>query len=209
MTTRRRTLRVSPPRPLWRDPRLLGGLALIALSILACTWLVSQARAGVSVYRTTRPVAVGEVLDASSVALVAARVDPGPYVLEGDLPEGTIASRSLGEGELLPKSSTTTGRDRASRRLVVSVADGLPASAKPGDLLELWAVPANRYGAEEKRGSRLVAGGATLVRVLDEDSSLTRAGSRIEILVDEGVLAPVLDAMSGTDALAAIPVGAA
>ena len=41
------------------------------------------------------------------------------------------------------------------------------------------------------------------------DATLTRSGSRIEILIDASVLATVLDAMSGTRALAAVPIGPA
>ncbi len=209
MSTRRRTLRVSGPRPLWRDPRFLGGLALIAISILACTWLVADARAGVSVYRTTRAVAVGEPLDASNTALVDARIPAESYVLEGAMPQGGLAARSMGAGELVARGAVTTQADGETRRLVVSVADGLPASAEPGDLLELWALPRPARGTQAAGESRLVAGDVVLVRILDEESSLSRSGSRIEILIDASALSQVLDAMSGGDALAAVPIGAA
>lgn len=204
----RRTLRVSGPRPLWRDPRFLGGIALIALSILACTWLVAEARAGDPVYRTTRPIAVGEILDGKNTVIVDARTESDAYLLEGELPLGALAARSMAEGELIASDSVTTAADSSTRRLVVSVADGLPASTKPGDLLELWALPSERY-EDAGQSSRLVAAEVSLVRILDEEATLTRSGSRIEILIDASVLATVLDAMSGTSALAAVPIGPA
>lgn len=205
MRNRRRILTVSGPVPLWRDPRLLGGLALIAVSILACVWLVAQARAGVSVYRATRSIAVGEVLDSTNTALVDVRVDAGPYLLEGELAPGAFAKRSMSEGELIARASTTDETDQNLRRFVVTVADGLPSSAKPGDAVELWALPSQREADAESR----VLTSATLVRILDEEQSLARSGSRIEILVESGSLSQILDATSGRESLAAVPVGAA
>lgn len=204
---RRRILAVPGPVPLWRDPRLLSGLALIAVSILACVWLVAQAKAGVSVYRATRSIAVGEVLDSTNTALVDVRVDAAPYLLEGELAPGAFAKRSMSEGELIARESTTDETDQNLRRFVVTVADGLPSSAKAGDAVELWALPSER-GSEAEKQSHLLAP-ATLVRILDEEQSLVRAGSRIEILVEAGSLSRILDATSGRESLAAVPVGAA
>ena len=206
MRNRRRTLTVTGPVPLWRDPRLLGGLALIAVSILACVWLVAQARAGVSVYRTTRPIAIGESLDATNTALADVRIDAEAYLEEGELVPGTLAKRSMGEGELVARASTTNEVE-SLRRFVVTVADGLPSSTKPGDTVELWALPSAHpsRGAEEQ--SHLLAS-ATLVRIIDDEESLVRSGLRIEVLVDAGVVSTVLDATSGQESLAAVPVGA-
>lgn len=204
----RRTLRVSGQRPLWRDPRFLGGIALIAASILACTWLVADARAGESVYRTTRPIAVGEPLDAKNTMLVDARTESNAYILEGQLPAGALAAHSMGEGELLASSGVTTVADRNTRRLVVSVVDGLPASTQAGDQLELWALP-SQHGTNASESSHLLAEHVSLVRILDESSSLTRSGSRIEILINSSYLGNILDAMSTVHSIAAVPVGPA
>lgn len=207
MRNRRRTLTVTGPVPLWRDPRLLGGLALIAVSILACVWLVAQARAGVSVYRTTRPIAIGESLDATNTALADVRIDAEAYLEEGELVPGTLAKRSMGEGELVARASTTNEAEQSLRRFVVTVADGLPSSTKPGDTVELWALPSAHPSRGTEEQSHLLAS-ATLVRIIDDEESLVRSGLRIEVLVDAGVVSTVLDATSGQESLAAVPVGA-
>lgn len=49
-------------RPAWRDPRLIVGLALIAVSIILTTSIVSAARGGATVYRATQAILPGDVL---------------------------------------------------------------------------------------------------------------------------------------------------
>lgn len=205
--TRRSVLRVSAPRRLWRDPRFLGGLALIALSVLATAWLVADARAGEPVYRTTRAIAVGEKLDATNTEIVDARTESKAYVLEGQLPDGALAARSLGAQELLAQSTVTTQADSDVRRLVVAVAEGLPSNTSPGDLLELWSLPLDERREKDTPGSEKIASAVTLVKILESNSSLTRSGSRIELLVGSADLPKVLDAMSGRGVLAAVPIG--
>lgn len=207
--TRRSVLRVSAPRRLWRDPRFLGGIALIALSVLACAWLVADARAGEAVYRTTRAIAIGERLDETNIEIVDARTESSAYVLEGALPDGALAAHSMGAQELLAESAVTTEADSRTRRLVIAVAEGLPSSASPGDALELWSLPADERHEEGRPGSVRIAASVTLVKILESDSALTRSASRIEVLVGSSDLPNVLDAMSGRGVLAAVPIGPA
>ena len=48
---------------------------------------------------------------------------------------------------------------------------------------------------------------ATLVRVLEQTTSIAAKGTRIEILVDEASVGAVLEATAGKNSLAALPVG--
>ena len=200
------TVRIPSKRSLWRDPRLLGGLLLIALSIAACTLLISQARSGDLIYRTTRAVAQGEELTAANTEIIEARPGTDAYVADGAMPDHAIATRSLGQGELVPASAVSDQADAARRRLVVTVADGLPQSVKAGDLLELWALPGQYAQADAEDKSTLITGDVILVG-LEEDRSVSHNGTRIEILISQSAVPSVLDATSGNGALAAVPIG--
>ncbi|MDC4232683.1 flagellar biosynthesis protein FlgA [Actinomyces sp. B33] len=207
MKRRPRPLRIPASTPVWRDPRLVGGLLLVAVSIGLCTWLVADARSGDALYMTTRAVAQGSVLDSSNTVVVEARPGSDAYVAEGALPPGAVAARSIGAGELVARSAVSEEADASMRRLVVSVADGLPGSVEAGDLLELWSLPGRAAGGAGTAGSELVAADVALVAVVDDSSSVGRGQPRIEILVDAGSIGRVLDAVSGASALAAVPVG--
>ena len=113
----------------------------------------------------------------------------------------------MGEGELVARASTTNEAEQSLRRFVVTVADGLPSSTKPGDTVELWALPSTHPSRGTEEQSHLLAS-ATLVKIIDNEESLVRSGLRIEVLVDAGVVSTVLDATSGQESLAAVPVGA-
>lgn len=209
MSSQRRPLAIPSKRPIWRDPRFIGGLALIAVSVLACTWLVHAARSGVAVYQASRDIAIGEPLDSSNTTIINARPESDAYVTEGALQPGAVAGRSIAEGELVAKSSVTTEEDEQMRRIVVTAADGLPATVGPGTVLELWALPGQNLGSGAPAQSSLIASEVTLISIVKETSGLARSGTRIEILVRATDLSAILDAMSGGTDLAAVPVGSA
>lgn len=196
------------PRRVWRDPRFVGGLVLVALSVLVCTWLVGEARAGESLYRVTRDVAAGEGLDASNTELVEARPGTDAYLAGGELPAGASTTRSLSVGELVPSSAVVTSGDGGFRRLMVTVSEGLPDSAGPGSTMELWFVPTHRGTAEEDTAPRLVARGVVLVRTVEDTSSIASlGGTRIEVRLVDTDLPAVLEATGGDGTLTAVPVG--
>lgn len=193
---------------MWRDPRFVVGILLIVVSVLACTFLVSQARRGVLLYEVTRDVAAGEVLDATNTRVVEARPGSGHYLGSGSLHDTTVATRSMAQGELVPASSVAAEGDADHRRLMVTVSDGLPDSAGPGTDLELWFVPTRRAGATDQDPPRLIAPRATLVRVGEKSQGIgSLGGTRIEVRLDVDDLPRVLEATGGDGAVTAVPVG--
>lgn len=203
VATKRMSVKIRAPRPMWRDPRFLGGIALVVIAIVATTWLVAQARNGTPTYVTTRPVARGEALTASNTTLVDMRIGSGTHLTEGELNEGAVALRSLGEGELLARSSVGTSDELEVRRIILTVTQALPESATTGDELELWRVPEERAGQSPEVPSR-IGETVTLVSTLEPDP---RGGHRIEVIVPATEISHILAATAGRDRLTAVPVG--
>lgn len=193
--------------PAWRDPRFVIGFALIALSICATVLLVHAARTGLPLYQATRDVAVGESLDDSNTRVVLARPESDGYVREGALAPGSVASRSIGRGELLPSGSVARSGDLELRRITLSVAQGLPESTAVGATLELWSVPESSAG-RESAAPRLVAPDVVLARILEDSRALgSETGTRIEAVVPASEIAAVLSATGQGGRLVAVPVG--
>ncbi|MGO3797375.1 MAG: hypothetical protein ACTJGR_09700 [Pauljensenia sp.] len=183
------------------------GVVLIVVSVLACTLLVTQARGGRQHYEVTRQIAVGEILDGTNTREVEARTPSQAYLPYGELPGGAVATRSMDAGELLARAAVSARADEDFRRLMVSVSSGLPDSALPGTLLELWFVPTSRVGGE-REAPRLVASDVTLVRVSEATGGIvSQGGTRIEVRLAVADLAAVLDATGGDGVVTAVPVG--
>lgn len=193
-------------RPAWRDPRLIVGLALIAVSIILTTSIVSAARGGATVYRATQAILPGDVLGPHNIAPTRLDVDTSVYATADALAPGATVSEEVAAGEILRVSSIADTSAAAARRLVITVSDSLPASVQAGDQLDLWSVQQSS-GVQSGQGAVHLGVRATLVRVLEQTTSIAAKGTRIEILVDEASVGAVLEATAGKNSLAALPVG--
>jgi len=183
------------------------GVVLIVVSVLACTLLVTRARDGTQHYEVTRQVAVGETLDATNTRVAEARISSEAYLPYGELPGGAVATRSMDAGELLARAAFSAHADVDFRRLMVNASSGLPDSALPGTLLELWFVPTSRVGGE-REAPRLVASEVTLVRVAEATGGIvSQGGTRIEVRLAVDDLPAVLEATGGDGVVTAVPVG--
>ena len=193
-------------RPAWRDPRLIVGLALIAVSIILTTSIVSAARGGATVYRATQAILPGDVLGPHNIAPTRLDVDTSVYVTADALTPGATVSEEVAVGEILRASAIADTSAATTRRLVITVSDSLPSSVQAGDQLDLWSVQQASAGQSGQGASHLGVR-ATLVRVLEQTTSIAAKGTRIEILVDEASVGAVLEATAGKNSLAALPVG--
>lgn len=127
-------------RPSWRDTRLLVGVVLVLVSVVAGAKVVAAADDTVPVYAATRTLVPGHRLVEGDVRRVAVRTDDlRPYAdgtrpLSGD----TYVLREVRPGELLPRSALG-GREQVSVKAV-----SLPVDASAvhglvvGSVVDVW-----------------------------------------------------------------------
>ena len=129
-------------RPAWKDPRMAGGVVLVAGAVALGAWAVDAAADTTRVYVLSQDVAPGADLTADGV-LTVVEAHPGTdaYVEAGHLPDGAVATRSMRKGELLATAAVNSGQEQALRPVVLNVASNLPASTRVGDYVDLWIVP--------------------------------------------------------------------
>ena len=129
-------------RPAWKDPRMAGGVVLVAAAVAMGAWAVDAAADTTRVYVLSQDVAPGTDLTADGV-LTVVEAHPGTdaYVEAGHLPDGAVSTRSMRKGELLATAAVNSGREQDLRPVVLNVASNLPASTKVGDYVDLWLVP--------------------------------------------------------------------
>ena len=102
--------RLRPPS--WFAPRLVAGVLLVVVSMVAGAKIIAAADRSVLVWALDRDVAVGTVLTAEDVRPARVRLfDSAPrYLRTTRPPTGRAVSRRLGEGELLPIAALLTRR---------------------------------------------------------------------------------------------------
>lgn len=205
MTTAATALRLRRPR--WRDPRLLIGIVLVLLSVIAGMLVVARLAATTTVLVARADVVVGDTLQADDFTIAELRLGEQVARYAGsvdDIPTGAVATATVHAGELLPLSAIGQGDGVQLRPVVVAVDSAVAASVGPGAQVELWTTPT--ASSNEPRASSTLLVDAGVVRSVDEGSSLGMRSMTIEVLVPADDVPAVLEALAADDRLDVIAV---
>lgn len=194
-------------RPRWRDPRLLIGIVLVLVSVIAGMLLISRLSATTTVLVARGDVVVGDVLESDDFTTAELRL--GEQVARyadspDDIPDGAVATATVHAGELLPLSAIGQADGVQLRPVVVAVDSAVAASVGPGAQVELWTTPTAASTDARATSTLLVEDG--VVRSVDEGSSLGMRSMTIEVLVPADDVPAVLEALAADDRLDVIAV---
>ncbi len=148
-------------RPRWTDPRLLVGLALVAVATVAGARLVATADDTAPVWATADDVRAGDPVQAADLVVSRVRIGDGgteeAYLPAADAPPGGVFTRDLAAGELVPVAAVGAepGADGAELSLSVALGDA-PADLAAGDLVDVWAVPAEAAPGQAADAERVL-----------------------------------------------------
>lgn len=137
-----------PRRGAWRDPRVIGGVAIVAICTVVGSRIVASGEDAVDVWRVTRDLAPGATPTATDLERVAVPPEAAAaYVAAGDVPAGRLL-RAAHAGELLPASAL--GEDvLVDARWVTVPVEPLhaPPDLAPGERVDVWATGGDALGA--------------------------------------------------------------
>jgi hypothetical protein len=162
----------SPPatrhvqRP-WRDPRLVVGVLLVALSVVLGARLLAGADDSVAVWAARTGLRAGQPVGAADLVRrqvgFTDRSDADRYLsADRPVPAGTTLARDVGPGELLPRAALAGASAPAATEVPVAVdADAVPATVRAGSVVDVWVAP-------RADGSATAPGGGTAQRVFDD-----------------------------------------
>lgn len=165
-----------PRRATWRDPRVVIGVAVVAVSVLVGGLLFSGADDAVSVWAVRDPMRAGQPVTAADLVPAETRFADGAsadrYVSADDaLPDGATLSRDVGAGELLPREAVAGASDTPMTELPLSVAtDAVPGTVSAGSAVDVWVTG--------RREARLVLDDVVVVSVPRAGSSLGPTATR-------------------------------
>lgn len=194
------TARPSPPalrlrRPGWRDPRLLLGVVLLAVSVALGSWAVGEAG------RTTPVLVAGDTLvpgaplaDAVHVREVRLTGAVETYLTPDDDLSGLVVGRQVGKGELVPRTAVLRDADLGLRPVTLNPRRSLPSAVTTGSTVELWHVPVPDDGAKPE----LLVSDVTVTQVSDGGGAFSiGSGATVHALVPVDDLPVVLAALAG------------
>lgn len=140
----------SPPanragRPGWRDPRILVGVALVAVAALLGATVVG-AQETTTVWAARGPLAEGQAVEADDLVArelrFAEAADASRYLAaDGPVPDGLVLTRDVGAGELLPATAVGDGTKALLEVPLTVAAEAVPATVRAGSVVDVWVTP--------------------------------------------------------------------
>ena len=193
------------PRAFWNDLRFFVGLVLIVVSVAGVWLTVSAARQTTPVFAAARTIVPGEEVTASDLRVVEAALGTaeGAYLAPDALAPGSVATRTVTEGELVPVSALEDGARNHLTTVVVQTMTAAPSDVVTGAVVELWAAPVLEQGTFG--APAILVADATVAAVEEADSLLGARGSTLELVVPRSDVAAVLQAVAASAALSIVP----
>jgi hypothetical protein len=209
-----RARRLATPR--WLDARLVLGVVLVLVAVVAGARVFASADRYTEVYVASRPLVPGEHLGPTDLSVGQVRFsgEGSAYIAAaGHPPVGYLVTRYVGAGEFVPLAavSATATHTADSRLVTVPVAPGhLPDGLGHGDLVDVYLTPKVASGRRVPAPIPLLA--SVAVDSYDDGSQSLSGGSTAAVVLAvplDKVVAVVHAVESGTIDLVSVPAAAA
>ena len=179
----------------WFDLRLVLGVVLVLVSVVAGLFVVSSARRTREVWQTTHDLAAGIVLTGKDVRAAAVRLADagGAYYPSAVNVVGRALTHPVSAGELLPRSAT--GPTSATATVTIPLAARDAPTIKGGDRITVW--------VSTKSCPAVTVLADTAVQDVRDSNSSFGAGSGQDVVVrlDPGQAQRVVHALALTGAV--------
>lgn len=149
----------------WRDPRLVVGIALVALSVLVGAAVFRSAGDTVAVWAARHDLRAGQHVTAGDLVRRDVRFDgqsaADHYLSATAAPDGdAVLHRDVGAGELLPRAALEGPDPAPLTQVPLSVpAEAVPASVQVGTVVDVWVTPEKSTTGGSPAGKRASGGG--------------------------------------------------
>lgn len=197
------------PRAFWSDTRFLLGIALIVVAIVGVWFVVAAARQTVPVFAASRTIVAGEPLSSGDLRVVEVSLGAAAqmYATPAAFASGSVATRTISEGELVPAASLAPAEAVRTTTVVVPSTTEIPAAVRTGSTVELWAAAQAERGVFDT--PRILVSRATVVAVAEERSMIGTSGTNVELVIERADVAATLAALADGSRLSIVPVAGA
>ena len=181
-----------PRRSRWRDPRLVVGLAVVAVCALLGARFLGGVSDTVPVWAVRSTLQEGQPVGAADVVRrevrFADQADADRYVsADADLPAGSTLRRAVGAGELLPRGALGSSGAASHTEVPLSVdTEAVPSTVRVGSTVDVWVTPDRAADAKPGTGrSTLVFDDVAVVSTPESGTSLGPTATR-QVIVGVG-----------------------
>lgn len=190
-------------KPTVKDPRLIVGVLLVAVSVWLGVWAVNDAQGLAIAYVARTPILAGQPVTQDNLEAIEVNLtSAGDQYLTAPISssETMYATKSVEVGELVPSAVLQSAADYTTRVLPVSTNAQLPESAGVGTTVDLWATPGKSAAPEAQP---VLVAESLIVNELPASSSAFSAsrGQTVHVVVPEDLVSAVLAATAGDSAL--------
>lgn len=194
------------PHAFWSDTRFLLGVVLVVVSIAGVWLVVAAARQTVPALAAARTIVPGDAVTSDDLRVVDVALGPldEVYLRPDALSEGSVATRTIGEGELVPMDALGDGADARVTTVVIDTAADVPATVAQGSRVEIWHAPVVEDAVETPR---ILVADATVADVARDEGMLGAADASLEVVIPRADVAAVLQAQASGAVLSVVPAG--
>jgi len=186
-------------RPSWRDPRLLVGLALVVGSIVGVSALVASVEETESFVVARGTLTPGTEVSEADVSRIEARLDSTEYLTE--LPVGSVVTRVIGPGELIPASALAPAGSVDLRPVAVTATLPLSESIERGAVVDVWIT----YPGLDGHESSQVAAGVVVEEVDRATGAFaTSVAQTVYVLVSSPEVGQIMASIDDADEVAVV-----
>lgn len=191
-------------RPGWKDPRLLVGIALVLMSVVAVSGLLRGADRTTPYYAAKSTLVPGQILSKDDVFVTRARLDQGNYIAADSSPWGQVVTRVIGKGELLPASSLADAAQQRTRSVAVQTTLPLSAAIDRGSVVDVY-VTDTQVDAPRTE----VVASALVVESVDRESGSfgSGQGETVYVLVPQDQIESFLTALASDGEISVVGPG--
>ncbi len=193
------------PRPFWSDLRFLLGITLIVACVAGVWFVVAAARQTVPVFAASRTIVPGEAVtsdDLQVVEVALGRMEDA-YASPTSFAPGSVATRTITAGELVPESAIGAAVEARTTTVVVTSSTAIPAVVGAGTTVEVWSAPQLERGVFDT--PRILVAAATVVSVDDDESMMGSAGAVVELVIERADVAATLAAVAAGASMSIVP----
>ncbi|GEL95126.1 hypothetical protein [Cellulomonas composti] len=196
--------------PGWRDPRLLVGIALVAVATLLGAWAVRSAQDTVAVFVVQDTVTPGTAIEADDLRLVEVHLpdeELAAYVTaDADLSD-VVVQRTVLAGELLPRAALGSAQDVDVRPVAVPLRAAAASGVEAGASVDVWFTPKPDEQSDEQADPYALATGLIVAEVDRPDRAFGTAGAgTVQVLVPVDLLPEVLAALASDGSIDVVPL---
>jgi hypothetical protein len=172
---------------------------------------VSALTRSVVVYRAGAAIVAGDRITQSRLAPATVRLgDAAALYLSGALPqEGLIATRTIAQGEIVPRSAVATGTSLSTATVVVDLSAPLAQSIAVGSIVDLWSADRDEKSIQDRYGPPTVLVGDAVVARVVAPTGLIASGGKdaVELQIARDDVAEVLAAQADGARLSVVEIG--